>query len=120
MTETKRRITDWQFEDMGFEHCQFWPGFGCGATRFKHCATGCGSTAAEAIDSMLEDIAQRGDFDDVDLGDLEAQLLAHCELKSWPDDGYPDDDNDDNADHDDGDMDDDNEINYYVGIRFNL
>jgi len=125
-----RKISDYQFSDLGIEHSQYFQGFGTTFTPYEYAATGSGSNLREAIDDCLEQIASDG----FDIATLERELaaevcgelgIAPADLDAIPDDTgsvetYLMEHNaaewtDENGDFDGKEC----ELYYYVGIRWN-
>jgi len=52
-----KTITDYQIFDHGVEHSQYFQGEGLCFSTYTDLATGCGSTAAEAMEDCLEQLA---------------------------------------------------------------
>jgi hypothetical protein len=82
----KTAIGEFELIDHGADNSQYFPGCGVAYTPYSHVATGCGSSAEEAVDDLIDMIAQgvddNGNGWDVD--NLESRLLADCGLKRWP------------------------------------
>jgi len=112
-----RKIGDWEFIDHGVDGAQYFPGCGCANTQYEYCATGCGSTPAEAVDDLLESVAQ----DDFETEGMEKAILADCGLAEFPDTDccseceYSECDDDDEKDAACQEC----ELNYYVSLRWN-
>ena len=65
-------IGEWQIDDMGIEHAQYFQGYGTSFTRYDHSAYGIGDDAREALDDCLEQIAEMG----FDTTQLERDIIA--------------------------------------------
>lgn len=75
--------TKFRIVDHGPDHAQYFPGHGISLTEFKECATGCGSTAKEALDDAIEQLATNG----WDMSAVEASEDAKIEgtIEGWHD-----------------------------------
>jgi hypothetical protein len=98
-----RTIGDYELIDHGLEYSQYFQGCGVSLTRFEHCAMGCGDCPDEALCDALEMIAQNG----FDVEGLEARILADCG------------DFGDSPSAREEDPSEDDELHYYLSIRWN-
>ena len=110
-------IGEFEVVDHGVDGEQYFPGCGVSCTGFEFCATGCGDSPAEAIDDVLESVAQ-GDFE---TDGMEKRILADLGLTEFPA-------GDCCAECEFGDSDDSDEkdaacgacaLHYYVSLRWN-
>lgn len=59
-TQPNSPITDYEIIDHGIDHSQYFQGCGVSYTRFENVVTGCGSSADEAWNDALEQMACNG------------------------------------------------------------
>ena len=114
---SKVKIVDFEFEDGGVEHEQYWQGAGVANTRFNHVATGIGEDAAEAFEDALEMVAQQEegeiDFSAIEQSPEGQQLANDHEttvgevVSSQRRGGWSDEDEA-------------SSFHYYISIRYNL
>lgn len=93
----KQQVTEYDVVDHGYDSPDHFQGCGVTFTRFDECVTGCGTTALEALDDALEQIAQEG----YDISEIEDDLLPRVEEACGDAKTEPDD-----------------ELMYYLSIRF--
>lgn len=97
-----KTIKEFEFCDLGADHSQYFQGFGVSFTNYEHCATGCGSSQAEAIDDLLEAVAQNG----FDVNGLDVEILEDIGATEFATDDVADGETE-------------SEFFYYVGLRWN-
>ena len=98
-----RTITDFELVDHGIEHSQYFQGCGTAFTSFEHCATGIGDNPAEALDDLLEMVAQSGDYSDLD--ELEKRIRDEAGMIDWLHPSVAELEEEENENPDDGDWD---------------
>jgi hypothetical protein len=74
------RIAEFELIDHGIENSQYFQGCGTAFTSFEHCATGIGNNPAEALDDLLDMVAQQG----FDVEGMESRILADIGRKRMP------------------------------------
>lgn len=115
-----RKIGDFELVDHGVDGEQYFQGCGTSYTPFEHCATGCGDSAAEAVDDMLESVAQ----DDFETEGMEKRIMDDLGLTEFPagdccgECEYGDSDDSDDSDEKDAACA-ECEMHYYVSLRWN-
>lgn len=101
---------EFEIVDHGFEHSQYFQGCGVAYTNYRHVATGVGSTPLEALDDATDQIGWDHDAATELIAAIEASD-EYCLAKE----------SDATVEkHLGGEVPEDNEIYYYVSIRYNL
>ena len=104
------KLTDYEIVNHGIENSQYFQGCDTHGTSYDHCVTGCGDTAAEALEDAIDQIIMS--FDDFDVDSLD--VIEPIEGSESVLDVIIND-----PDYEDGDCM-DIEAFYYVSIRFNV
>lgn len=76
----RKPITEFEIVDHGIENSSYFQGCGLAFTEFDDIATGIGSNPAEAIDDVLEALAQN----DWECEGMEERICEDYKLKSLP------------------------------------
>lgn len=61
----ERKVTDWEIEDHGVEHAQYFQGAGLAYTDFEDIATGVGMNALEAFDDAIDSLSVEWDVSEI-------------------------------------------------------
>lgn len=109
-TQTQPAITKYEVIDHGVDHSQYFQGCGVSYTSFDHVATGCGSSASEAWNDALEQIASDG-TDVQSLEDSEdGKLFTSAKAEAATVEAFVEKQGEEMAE--------DCELYYYVSIRY--
>jgi hypothetical protein len=103
----RQQVAEYELVDHGIDGAQYFQGCGVCYTKFDHVATGCGSNFAEAIDDVLDSIAQDG----FDAENLQDRIMVDENIGGA---GFPTEPNTDEFHKED----EDSEMYYYVSIRW--
>lgn len=75
----KRRIAEWEVEDIGVEHSQYFQGRGTSFTHWDLVEVGIGETFNDALEDALEQLAMSGDVAGEDLDEIAKEKVSEKE-----------------------------------------